>query len=469
MLDIPSIQKINLKLSAWLMSKVDPIMRAIVVTRKKVLPFSPADVSKVFGIPCGNRDVRGPDGNINEESISFIKMTLGMDQFSYKEHNRESNKLEKDCFQIAFIIFVMGHVLAPSSKHDYNTIDFWGALASTEEIFQFNWCEYVLYHSHPATCSRLPNASTDNSPTIATGAASHALPPRQPSALDYSNYIANRYPLMQLAVLLREQNARAILHLTTARQNIQNDMVSFTDKLMSALASACTCCAARGLPDCPLKPRPAMADEHSASANTKRKPPLGSLTPTGETSYKTPKARKLPGVRLDISDCEASCIAEAVKDLYCSSPRENQTSICFGISTGPTPKRKYTSSRSYASNPWFTGKPVVPPKTQTGELLSTYLPSLPDNQLNFMYLMRNWILHAIPRLVKVTGHEIIQQLVRNGMIDHELGSILIRRQSQLDADSSMGTPHLTHSHLLECDFSVSIPQHSTLCTHSTYQ
>ena len=80
MLDIPSIQKINLKLSAWLMSKVDPIMRAIVVTRKKVLPFSPADVSKVFGIPCGNRDVRGPDGNINEESISFIKMTLGMDQ-----------------------------------------------------------------------------------------------------------------------------------------------------------------------------------------------------------------------------------------------------------------------------------------------------------------------------------------------------------------------------------------------------
>lgn len=38
----------------------------------------------------------------------------------------------------------MGHVLAPSSKHDYNSIDFWGALASTEEIAQFNWCEYVL-------------------------------------------------------------------------------------------------------------------------------------------------------------------------------------------------------------------------------------------------------------------------------------------------------------------------------------
>lgn len=38
----------------------------------------------------------------------------------------------------------MGHVLAPTTKHDYATIDYWGALASTETISQFNWCEYVL-------------------------------------------------------------------------------------------------------------------------------------------------------------------------------------------------------------------------------------------------------------------------------------------------------------------------------------
>lgn len=439
----------------------------------------------------------------------------------------------------------MGHVLAPSSKHDYNSIDFWGALASTEEIAQFNWCEYVLQclldavaklkldignglsvanltgchlflqvffldnldlglfnmkhdvlprvkqfdqdclrkmttmasdvgvpepsfasamlrnpstvcysrsvrpdkqsanatalprtgasHYHSSSCSRLPNATTVTSLPVAKAAGSHVVPPRQPSALEFSNYIANRYPAMSsqpIAVLLREQNARAIRHVTMARQKIQNDMVSFTDKLMHALASACTCCAARGLLDCPLKPRPVIAEEQSASMNSKRKPPLAGLTPTADTAYKTPKVRKLSGVRLDLSDCEgssgrtvmqgnfatdvvspgtlvhdrtppqgtaalqarneticnsvqryASCIAEVVKDLYCSSSREDQTSIFFSVSSGPIPKRKYISSRSYASNPWFSGKAVVPPKTQTGELLLAYLPSLPENQL----------------------------------------------------------------------------------------
>lgn len=149
------IQKINLKLSSWTMSKVDVVRRAIVVSDKKLLPFRPSDVAKVFRIPCGNRDVHGLDGNINEESISFIKKTLGMNQsashslraaedFLKRNITEESSKLEKDCFQKAFVIFVMGHVLAPSCKHDYKSIDFWGALASTEEIAQFNWCEYVL-------------------------------------------------------------------------------------------------------------------------------------------------------------------------------------------------------------------------------------------------------------------------------------------------------------------------------------
>ena len=38
----------------------------------------------------------------------------------------------------------MGHGVAPRTKHDYGTIDYWGALANTENISQFNWCEFVL-------------------------------------------------------------------------------------------------------------------------------------------------------------------------------------------------------------------------------------------------------------------------------------------------------------------------------------
>jgi hypothetical protein len=66
------------------------------------------------------------------------------EEFLKRDVTEESSKPEKDCFQIAFVIFVMGHLLAPSTKYDYCQIDFWGAIANTENIAQFNWCEYVL-------------------------------------------------------------------------------------------------------------------------------------------------------------------------------------------------------------------------------------------------------------------------------------------------------------------------------------
>lgn len=65
MLELPMIQRLNLRLSSWCMSKLDVRRRAIVISSTKILKFSAADVAMVFGIPSGNRDVLGPDGNIN--------------------------------------------------------------------------------------------------------------------------------------------------------------------------------------------------------------------------------------------------------------------------------------------------------------------------------------------------------------------------------------------------------------------
>ncbi|KAM3387322.1 hypothetical protein ACQJBY_010263 [Aegilops geniculata] len=155
MLDLQMLQTLNLKFSAWTMSKVCTSRRAIVLAANKVLKFWPEDVHKVFGIPCGHRNIKGRDGHIKPEAVQFIKTALGMDKkgvhslravedFLRRDISESSSKLEKDCFQIAFVIFVMGHVLAPTTKHDYATIDFWGALADTETISQFNWCEYVI-------------------------------------------------------------------------------------------------------------------------------------------------------------------------------------------------------------------------------------------------------------------------------------------------------------------------------------
>lgn len=79
MLHPPMHQKLNLRLSAWLMSKVKVHRRAIHISDNKVLKFWAKDVGKLFGIPCGSRDVKGRDADINSESIDFIKRTLRMD------------------------------------------------------------------------------------------------------------------------------------------------------------------------------------------------------------------------------------------------------------------------------------------------------------------------------------------------------------------------------------------------------
>uniref|UniRef100_M8BDE8 Uncharacterized protein n=1 Tax=Aegilops tauschii TaxID=37682 RepID=M8BDE8_AEGTA len=143
MLKLPVIQQLNLKFSAWTISKVSIRRRAIILTEWYILKFWAEDVHKIFGIPFGHRNVRGRDTFIKREAIHFIKSTLGMDKigvhslraaekFLLQDISETSSKLEKDCFQIAFVIFVMGHVLAPTTKHDYATIDYWGALASIE-------------------------------------------------------------------------------------------------------------------------------------------------------------------------------------------------------------------------------------------------------------------------------------------------------------------------------------------------
>ncbi|KAI4990949.1 hypothetical protein ZWY2020_039320 [Hordeum vulgare] len=132
MLNLPRSGKIDLRMSAWIMRKVKVKSRTIVIDKERVLLFALEDFHKIFGVPCGNRVVRGRDGEIKNTTIEFMKQTI------------ESSKIEKDCFQISFVIFVMGYVLSPGTKHEYMTIDFWGALANAELISQFNWCEYAV-------------------------------------------------------------------------------------------------------------------------------------------------------------------------------------------------------------------------------------------------------------------------------------------------------------------------------------
>ncbi|XBJ07279.1 hypothetical protein VPH35_012832 [Triticum aestivum] len=299
-LKLPMLQKLNLKFSAWTMSK-----------------FFAEDIHKVFGIPCGHRNVKGRDGFIKPEAVTFIKRTLGMDRTGVHSLRAAEEFIEKDCFQIAFVIFVMGHVPAPRTKHDYGTIDYWGALANTENITQYNWCEFVPEFLLEAV-RRLKNDMTaNNHSTNLVGChlflqiffldnvdlgifnKKHNVLPRI-SDFD-QNSLKNMITMAtdigkgptsyvkcmgrdELTIILKEQNARCQREINTARSNLQADMIKFVDKLMASISKRCICCAARGFSDCPAR----------------------AIDTCQVDTLTTPCGPKIPGVRLDMSACKGS-------------------------------------------------------------------------------------------------------------------------------------------------------------------
>ena len=83
---MPDLQKLSLKCSSWIMSRVSVSWREIVLTDIKVLKFWAEDVYKVFGIPCSHRKIKGTDANndlavvavdlsqLSEDTLSAIKV-----------------------------------------------------------------------------------------------------------------------------------------------------------------------------------------------------------------------------------------------------------------------------------------------------------------------------------------------------------------------------------------------------------
>ncbi|PNT73305.1 hypothetical protein BRADI_2g56840v3, partial [Brachypodium distachyon] len=154
LLELPLWNSVSRIFSTWLLRHVDCIDLAIVMDSIRRLPFVPQDVNRVFGIPCGHRDVLGPETKISDATMAYIREQAGisMTKISLKDAEKivlmdlseESTRLQKDAFKMAFVIIVMGHLLSPSTKYDHVNTDFLGALRCSEEIGEYNWCAYVL-------------------------------------------------------------------------------------------------------------------------------------------------------------------------------------------------------------------------------------------------------------------------------------------------------------------------------------
>ncbi|KAI4984982.1 hypothetical protein ZWY2020_017612 [Hordeum vulgare] len=156
-LAIKTLPKLNLKFSSCLMEKVNPETREILIEDYRAIMFSSQDVSNVFGIPCGAKNISSYPTELSEACAEFKKFAEDMsdkgvhslkaaEAILVKHLDAESRTLDIDMFKIASVIFVVGHMLCPSSKNEYTTVDYGGALSTTAEISEHNWAELVVEH-----------------------------------------------------------------------------------------------------------------------------------------------------------------------------------------------------------------------------------------------------------------------------------------------------------------------------------
>ncbi|KAI4970367.1 hypothetical protein ZWY2020_001281 [Hordeum vulgare] len=176
LLEIKSWQKINLKYSSYLMDMIDADNSIINLEGQGTLELTKKHVQAVFAIPLGEQTITNEGVDPSEACVEYTRVAAGFcekgthslkaaEAYILRDITVDSRKIDIDCFKIAFVIFAIGHVLAPSAKHDYITIDFWPALNNISKIKQWNWCQYVLRHVFEAVRKFKADVARTN-PTI---------------------------------------------------------------------------------------------------------------------------------------------------------------------------------------------------------------------------------------------------------------------------------------------------------------
>jgi hypothetical protein len=152
LLRFPPIGPMHRKFVVWLMSRVDPRARTLVVDGSRSMKFDKEDVSRVFGIPCEGKKVTQSSRHVIGEVMDGYLGKVMKDHRSIKaaqevlerEHDGMMTVDEEKAFKAAFVIYVVSTLLAPGSKYDQTSFDYWDALVDPDAIGMYDWSDYVL-------------------------------------------------------------------------------------------------------------------------------------------------------------------------------------------------------------------------------------------------------------------------------------------------------------------------------------
>ncbi|XP_037435573.1 uncharacterized protein LOC119302632 isoform X2 [Triticum dicoccoides] len=272
-------------------------------------------------------------------------------------------------------------------------------------------------------------------------------------------------------MVLKQHKASAIMHLTKARNSIQQalleaknglqmDMYKLSDKVINSVATRCVCCRVRGFNDCPASAvqrihgrRLELLDNEATSPGPNRKRPHNI---DDCTSVSKKSSSGASGGLLNFFKTNLMAIAQLYADLPANTP-----ATVFGQCCTNLQKRKYVFQHGFATDPWGKGVVPHPPHGPTTDLLAAHLSKLPEQDLQRIY-----IIHASPRFIRTSGLAISQQLVGTRGLHHELMSIIMRRYTQSDQEANSECPYMKWRHNMEPDFAkIVLADHEYVTKH----
>ena len=153
MMGIQILYMLNLKLSAYLMARVDADKSKIALDEKRKLKIIDTDFSNFFGLPEGRNQILASMAELSPACIHFVKEAEAINEkgphslkavenILARPISEESTAMDIASFKMAYIVFCVGTVLNPGSKHDHSFIDYWSALRDPTEINIYNWAAY---------------------------------------------------------------------------------------------------------------------------------------------------------------------------------------------------------------------------------------------------------------------------------------------------------------------------------------
>ncbi|XBH92039.1 hypothetical protein VPH35_083261 [Triticum aestivum] len=520
-LRIPMIPKINLKFSKFLMSKVDLKDHCIILRDGgKPIKFHPEDFHKVFGIPCGQRDIHGTDAHITNKSDRSLS---SLEAFICKEINELSSRLEKDCFKMAFVVFVMGNLFAPYADNialfNWCKYSFEGLLEAVRklkletdaditldhlsgchlflQVFVLDNVELGIMNLKQTTMPRIqlfdgatlkwmilvcsarklgktifivPEARHWNAmcytwhnyqneihmkkkaietkaersanqytieeqinPDIAIGHLTQTPSSNVDfSPGDYARWIQMQNPELAASPLgwaLKEHNAKCVHIANEMKRNIanQNNLIVLANQSDPSVVQVLS----RPHVICSYAPPFDLDIDGDSEASTPiKKDGNGSpLSPTAATkAYCDNLVGQLMMLNDEIGDTEGHTV--------------------FGQVNGmPIIKTKVAHTK-FTEDPWSSNRTMC----THGEVVRKAIRDWMRSRTQF-HLSRDWVSHPAPRFIAVSGNAIKSQICDGAEIDHELGSLIIRRMAQMESHAHRATPDEQYRLILEPDFS----------------